>query len=1584
MSMRKNLPNSGHFVPVILFMACLMLPMLLSAQTPQGSLISNGPFCGSGAGMLTWTASEGTGPYVVVYNDGVADRTTSGVVSGTPFVVFSSPVTNTTHYTIVSVKGADGLMRSSGFTGNSTSIVVKPKPEVIATPSSQTICSGASLNTIALTSNLNGTTFSWTRDNIQGITGGGGILPFSGTGDIAGSFTSSLNVPATVGFQVTPTFNGCTGSPFLVPVVVNPAPMVNEIANLTVCNTKNSSVVNFSGNATAYTWSNNNTSMGLPANGIGNIASFTATNTTTAPISGTVTVTPVYNSGANCSGMSRSFTMTVNPTPELNSDLSRSVCSGSVFEYTPGSSVSGVTTTFSWNRAKVPGISNSAANGAGNISETLVNTTNSPVNVTYVYSLSAQNNGVNCSNAATYNVVVTVKPTPTVSVSASATQIICSGSAFTPVNITNPNGMAGTSFSWARNKGDLTTGKLTGMPDKGNGSSISGNLINTTLEFETAEFIATATNNGCSSSMPFNVQVNPPISNNTITASQVSEIAFCGLPKQVTIATPKALGGNGTYTYQWQVSSPGNNNFQNIPGATKSTLTYNTNSDGWFRRIVYSGDCSNTSPAMFVAGSSGTNTSSIIGECTGGSGVDISVVASYTGVVYRLQRNSSGSFKDISSVDPITGNGATITFEGNITVADYRVTATAPGNCTELVSGIVSITPNTLPSAPTSTLSSPAAICAGSGANIIGTINGGGVYWYETASGGSSINSLPILSGEPFTVNPLTTTTYYAKSIYPASGCKSSGRTPVTVVVNPTPEMTSPAAATICSGSTVSIPLTNNMGSGTNYSWVATDNPNTSGESTSPQGATTLSNTLLNGSNSSQVITYTVTPSLPNASGSCSGSPQTVLITVDPMPVVADQSATVCSGSGFEINPVNGGGNTVPVVPETIYTWSLPPTGSGFSGGVSGTGTGIHGTLNNSMGTQAVATYTVIPSAGICTGAAFTTTVNINPTPSVANQSFSICSDVPFSMPSQQPFTGTNAIPVGTSYSWEPPTGTFISGIAGGTNQPGVSGTITNTSSPLVPVTATYTVTPSLAGCAGTPFKVTVTVNSGISANTAIWTGSVSSDWCNAANWACGIIPDVYKHTIIPGGTPNQPVISGSCDALTKDIDVQGTATLILEAGRTLGIYGSIINMDATRYTLNGIVTFAGDDQIIPGFTYTGLGVNGGGSKTLLGNATVNGNLNLNNGNIISSNAAMLIVTASGSISAGKNNAHIEGPLTRLTNSTATYKFPVGKNGFLREGAVTPVSTAPSSYTVWYHPNLNVVNTLAPNLNAIQANEYWAVNKNYGSDALVSLYYKNPNALAAGTATTDWSNGINPCDLCNVAMVINDGANNWSYTGSGGFGNNETSYWQNNNFVYSRQLLGNSGQYTFGYYSSTILPVQLLSFTGIIKENASLLQWKFSTSSDIAYTELQHSENGRHFEKLTGQANGNPDASSYMHTNLMPGAHYYRLLMVDKAGKISYSRTVLLVMGDNITVIKGLQPTLVNSETYIDIHSSKPQNLQATLLDVTGRMVGNYRGKLGEGENNFRINLIAVTRGMYTLRVITADGAMANFRIMKE
>ena len=89
------------------------------------------------------------------------------------------------------------------------------------------------------------------------------------------------------------------------------------------CNNDISSIIEFTtsntdGNTT-YTWTNDNTSIGLSSTGNGDIPSFTALNLSPITEVATITVTPTYeNNGIICDGDSETFTIVVNPSPVMD------------------------------------------------------------------------------------------------------------------------------------------------------------------------------------------------------------------------------------------------------------------------------------------------------------------------------------------------------------------------------------------------------------------------------------------------------------------------------------------------------------------------------------------------------------------------------------------------------------------------------------------------------------------------------------------------------------------------------------------------------------------------------------------------------------------------------------------------------------------------------------------------------------------------------------------------------------------------------------------------------------------------------------------------------------------------------------------------------------------------------------------------------------------------------------------------------------------------------------------------------------------------------------------------------------------
>ncbi len=111
--------------------------------TPQGSL-AGGTLCNGGTGQLKWTSTYGTGPFTVVYSNGSAINTATGVVSGTPFNVSPNP-TSTTTYTLISVADNNSNFRNYGFTAGSATITVYPRPTSVLS-GSNTICKGGAAN----------------------------------------------------------------------------------------------------------------------------------------------------------------------------------------------------------------------------------------------------------------------------------------------------------------------------------------------------------------------------------------------------------------------------------------------------------------------------------------------------------------------------------------------------------------------------------------------------------------------------------------------------------------------------------------------------------------------------------------------------------------------------------------------------------------------------------------------------------------------------------------------------------------------------------------------------------------------------------------------------------------------------------------------------------------------------------------------------------------------------------------------------------------------------------------------------------------------------------------------------------------------------------------------------------------------------------------------------------------------------------------------------------------------------------------------------------------------------------------------
>jgi hypothetical protein len=197
---------------------------------------------------------------------------------------------------------------------SSVSWTVNPVPVAIATPSSQSFCSGGSTS-ISLTTLpfVAGTTYAWT---VTSETGTSGFSNGSGS-SIAQQLFNNGAAPAIVTYVITPTASGCPGTPISVQVTVNPVSnVVATPPSDAICNGELTSIgLTSAVTAASFSWTVSGTAgTGGFSAATGNNIAQVLTNSTLSPGTVTYIVTP---SAHGCTGGSINVPITVNPTPAV-------------------------------------------------------------------------------------------------------------------------------------------------------------------------------------------------------------------------------------------------------------------------------------------------------------------------------------------------------------------------------------------------------------------------------------------------------------------------------------------------------------------------------------------------------------------------------------------------------------------------------------------------------------------------------------------------------------------------------------------------------------------------------------------------------------------------------------------------------------------------------------------------------------------------------------------------------------------------------------------------------------------------------------------------------------------------------------------------------------------------------------------------------------------------------------------------------------------------------------------------------------------------------------------------------------------
>ncbi len=715
--------------------------------------ITGSPVACAGSSGNIYTTESGMSAYL--WNVSAGGTITAG--SGTNSVTVTwntfSPQTISVNYT--------NTNNCTAATSTVLNVTVNQLPVVTATPAAQTICS-EDVTAIALTSNIAGTTYSWTVTQLPlgSITGA-----ISGSGsNIAQTLQNLTANVATVTYSITPTANGCPGTPITVAVTVRPKPTLTNTPPPDICSNSLFSFIPTSGTVgTTFTWRRDPILGILPASGSGaDNPNETLTNISSSPID----VIYVYTLAANGCYNTQNVVVRVLPDLTLSSSLTPQVCSNSLFNYTATSTLP---VSFNWVRASVAGISNPSATGTVTISETLVNTTAANVDVPYIFTL----NIGTCANIQT--VTVTVKPSPVLSGTTTPTTI-CNNTAFiyTPASTTS-----GTTFNWTR----------LAVPGISNPGFVGTNGVNEVLNNTTAnpvvvtyEYKLRAT--GCETIQNILVTVNPtPILSSSLTPPAICNNSVFGYTAS---STTSGTGFSWNRAAVAGISNPVGSGTGNI-SETLTNTTANPINVSYVYRLAANG-CTNTTTETVVVTVNPLPTITVTPVST----------TICRGTTAALAASGAVSYKWSSG-------GIEFSTTANVTVSPtntttYTVAGTDANGCVNTTTVTVTVL-----QPPTLTISPNAIICSGGTTTL--TAGGANTYSWSPSTGLSSTTGTSVFA------NPASTTTYTVTGT-DGNGCTNTAT--VTVIVNPLPTITvTPASPSICAGSTVTLTASGAVG----YEW---------------------------------------------------------------------------------------------------------------------------------------------------------------------------------------------------------------------------------------------------------------------------------------------------------------------------------------------------------------------------------------------------------------------------------------------------------------------------------------------------------------------------------------------------------------------------------------------------------------------------------------------------------------------------------------------------------------------------------------------------------------------------------------------
>ena len=174
-----------------------------------------------------------------------------------------------------------------------------------------------------------------------------------------------------------------------------------------------------------------------------------------------------------------------------------------------------------------------------------------------------------------------------------------------------------------------------------------------------------------------------------------------------------------------------------------------------------------------------------------------------------------------------------------------------------------------------------------------------------------------------------------------------------------------------------------------------------------------------------------------------------------------------------------------------------------------------------------------------------------------------------------------------------------------------------------------------------------------------------------------------------------------------------------------------------------------------------------------------------------------------------------------------------------------------------------------------------------------------------------------------------------------------------------------------------VLPLRLLSFSASAQGSTNRLEWKTAQELDTAGFDIERGSTTKDFIIIghTAAASNSAATKTYSFIDAQPmyGFNYYRLKMIDKNGKYTYS-DIKAVNNTTVRFNAQLYPNPVHNTATLRFNARKTQQAQIEVVDINGKIVLSSGFTIVAGNTARNIETKQLPGGTYIIRIKTSEG----------